>query len=82
MSRCPRCYRRLDAAHAVLGRCPMPAPEQARKPAKSRAGYVPPCRAGRPSRAEYDAERASTPEQKRLLTNARAARYRARKAAA
>lgn len=80
--RCPTCYRPADATHRLLGRCPSPPEPPRATSSRSRAGYVPPCRRDRPSRAEYDAQRATTPERKRELTNARAARYRARRKAA
>jgi hypothetical protein len=78
VTRCPKCYRREDAFHRLLGHCP----ELVAKPKRSRVGYVPPCRAGRQSWADYLAGRASTPEEKRELARLRQQRHRARKAAA
>lgn len=76
MTRCPKCYRRVDTFHRLLGHCPE-VPKRARR---KRAGYVPPCRASRQSWDEYNAGRASTPEQKRELARLRQQRHRERMA--
>jgi hypothetical protein len=66
--RCPACYRRLpdggQLIHDLSGDCRAKnPPPKAKKAKKSQAGYVAPSRAGRPSRAEYDAARATTAEE-------------------
>lgn len=80
--RCPRCYRRLPSGgqfiHDVSGECRAKNPPPKPKAKKSQAGYVPPSRAGRIPRAEYDAARATTPEKKRELAMLRQRRFRAK----
>lgn len=79
--RCPSCFQVIRSAFHDL-ECPALRPPPAPKQAKttSRAGYVAPSRRGKVPRAEYDAARRVTAEHKRQVTNARAARYRQRRA--
>lgn len=82
-ARCATCYRREDATHRVLGRCPDPMPRPTPVPVtRTRRGYVPPSRANRASRDEYLDTIRVTPEHKRAMANARQRRYRQRQAVA
>lgn len=81
MSRCPRCFRRVEPDFADIHICASTTPAPLRPPASSeRRRYWRPSRPRTP-RQDYLASVSVSDEQKREQARARQAAYRARKKA-